>query len=375
MFENIIFKLKEIIQNWSFDVHKTDKIDDSLPKVEKKEEEKPLESIDKEEKEVKFTLNTKNLLMTFKDGTTFNAQLSENGKPVEGEKLVFNICNKDYNRKTDEKGTAKLTINLNPNQYVITTTSKGITNTNTIIVKERPNTKHNLKGIFVRASDTGKLSFTELQQKKYNHIFLSHIIFDTNGEEYVKKFAKKCKIIGAKLIIFYTTYYNGDNMVNPISSEANKRIEKIIEIGKKDYIDGVCLDYNRHNSNNHNDNIMNRITSNTNKVVNALDGKEVYATCMAEHPNAVKNYYHQDILNWKAIPLPMLYKYNYNYNDTKMKSVYTELKKANSNLIPIFQNYHGDDNVTGLSQAELNHDIRNVDSENYLIFRYGICAI
>lgn len=120
---------------------------------------------------------------------------------------------------------------------------------------------------------------------------------------------------------------------------------------------------------------MNRITSNTNKVVNALDGKEVYATCMAEHPNAVKNYYHQDILNWKAIPLPMLYKYNYNYNDTKMKSVYTELKKANSNLIPIFQNYHGDDNVTGLSQAELNHDIRNVDSENYLIFRYGIGAI
>ena len=375
MFENIIFKLKEIIQNWSFDVHKTDKIDDSLPKVEKKEEEKPLESIDKEEKEVKFTLNTKDLLMTFKDGTTFNAQLSENGKPVEGEKLVFNICNKDYNRKTDEKGTAKLTINLNPNQYVITTTSKGITNTNTIIVKARPNTKHNLKGIFVRASDSGKLSFTELQQKKYNHIFLSHIIFDTSGEDYVKKFAKKCKIIGAKLIIFYTTYYNGDNMINPISSEANKRIEKIIGIGKKDYIDGVCLDYNRHNSDNHNDNIMNRITSNTNKVVNALNDKEVYATCMAEHPNAVKDYYHQDIRNWKAIPLPMLYNYNYNYNDTKMKSVYTELKKANSNLIPIFQNYHGDNNVTGLSQVELNHDIKNVNSENYLIFRYGIGTI
>lgn len=284
-------------------------------------------------------------------------QKEDNNTPEITENKV-NTDNNETITNNNEKITQKIEDTKEKNENTINT-----------------NKHEHMKGIFVRASDTGKLSFTELKQKKYNHIFLSHIIFDTRGEDYVKKFAAKCKIIGAKLIIFYTTYYNGDNMVNPTSSEANKRIEKIITIGEKEYIDGVCLDYNRHNSSNHNDTIMDRITSNTNKVVTALQNKEVYATCMAEHPDAVKNYYHQDIRNWKAIPLPMLYKYNYNYNDTKMKQMKELLCNANNNCIMIFQNYHGDNNITDIGIKQLESDIHAVCSDDFVIFRYGTGCI
>lgn len=232
-----------------------------------------------------------------------------------------------------------------------------------------------VKGLFVKSSDSGKISFTELKQKGYNHIFLSHMIFEDRGEEYVKKFHEKCKIIGAKLVIFYTTYYNGAGMVNPTSSEANKRIEKIIAIGKKDCVDGVCLDYNRHNSNNHNDRIMNTITANTNKVVSELKGKEVYATCMYEHPDTLKSYYHQDIAKWKATPLPMAYKYNYNYTDYKMNEMKQLIQKTNKNAILIFQNYFGDNNVRDIGSSQLQHDIKACKVKYFVVFRYGTGAI
>ncbi|MDD5959973.1 MAG: hypothetical protein PUC09_04920, partial [Methanobrevibacter wolinii] len=232
-----------------------------------------------------------------------------------------------------------------------------------------------VKGLFVKSSDSGKISFTELKQKGYNHIFLSHMIFEDRGEEYVKKFHEKCKIIGAKLVIFYTTYYNGASMVNPTSSEANKRIEKIIAIGKKNSVDGVCLDYNRHNSNNHNDTIMNTITANTNKVVSELKGKEVYATCMYEHPDTLKNYYHQDITNWNATPLPMAYKYNYRYSNEKMLQMKELIQKTNKKAILIFQNYHGDENVKDIGLSQLQSDIKACKINNFIVFRYGTGTI
>ena len=237
------------------------------------------------------------------------------------------------------------------------------------------NNSGGVKGLFVKSSDSGKISFTELKNKGYNHIFLSHMIFEDRGEDYVKKFHEKCKIIGAKLVIFYTTYYNGSSMVNPTSSEAKSRIQKIISIGKKNSVDGVCLDYNRHNSNIHNDTIMNIITANTNNVVTALSNKEVYATCMYEHPDTLKSYYHQDIGKWKATPLPMAYKYNYNYTDYKMNEMKQLIQKTNKNAILIFQNYFGDNNVRDIGSSQLQHDIQSCKVKDYVVFRYGTGAI
>lgn len=334
-----------------------------------------------------YKLTTQDLTMRKGDGHTFNATLTVNGKPSVNSTIIYTINNKEYNRKTDNNGVTMLPINLNAGKYVVTTTYNDIHNVNTIIVNDTPSqpevktnipqkiTDKNVKGLFIRPSDTGKLSFVELKNKGYTHLFIGHMIFDTRGDDYVRKLHDKCKIIGAKLIIWYTTYYNGDSMVTATSSEADKRIQTIINIGKKDTVDGVCLDYCRNNGDTVNNTIMNRISDNVNKVVKSLKGKEVYACTMFESIPALKQYYRQDISKWNCTICPMAYKYNYNYSDTKMKSMYNEFKKTNKKIIPIYQNYKGDNNVTDIGSKQLQSDIKAVGSEDYIIFRYGTGAL
>lgn len=358
--------------NESFDVHEKGEIDHSLPKQEKDDTTNHTEQSETETKLIQYTLNTKDLNMTFKDGSTFNAQLLQDGKPVQNQKLVFNVCNKDYNRKTDENGEAKLTINLNPNTYTIKTTSEDITNTNTIIVKPKPNTINNtIKGLFARGVDGDSIPLKKLHEKGYTHIFLSHMYYLNKGAAALTRLSKTYHQNGLKLIIFYTTYYDGETMIDPTTKKADNRISTIISIGKTEGVDGVCLDYNRHNSTIHSDKIMNKITENTRKVKTSLPNKEVYGTCMFESTQTLKDYYHQDIREWACTPLTMSYKYNYKYSDSKMKITYNGLKKTNDRLIPIFQNYKGDSNIVDIGEKNLAHDIENIHSKNYVIFRYG----
>ena len=369
---NIINKLFKNIINRPFDVHEKGEIDHSLPKQEKDDTTNHTEQSETETKLIQYTLNTKDLNMTFKDGSTFNAQLLQDGKPAPNQKLVFNVCNKDYNRKTDENGEAKLTINLNPNKYSIKTTSEDITNTNTIIVKPKPNTiTTNVKGIFVRGVDGDSIPLKKLHEKGYTHIFLSHMYYLNKGAAALTRLSKTYHQNGLKLIIFYTTYYDGETMIDPTTKKADNRISTIISIGKTEGVDGVCLDYNRHNSTIHSDKIMNKITENTRKVKTRLPNKEVYGTCMFESTQTLKDYYHQDIREWACTPLTMSYKYNYKYSDSKMKTTYNALKKTNDRLIPIFQNYKGDSNIVDIGEKNLAHDIENIHSKNYIIFRYG----
>lgn len=370
--KKLLSKLFKNGVNESFDVHENGEIYHSLPKQEKDDTTNHTEQPETETKLIQYTLNTKDLNMTFKDGSTFNAQLLQDGKPVQNQKLVFNVCNKDYNRKTDKNGEAKLTINLNPNKYSIKTISEDITNTNTIIVKPKPNTiNNNIKGLFARGVDGDSIPLKKLHEKGYTHIFLSHMYYLNKGAAALTKLSKTYHQNGLKLIIFYTTYYDGETMIDPTTKKADNRIDTIIKIGRVEGVDGVCLDYNRHNSRTHNERIMNRITDNTKKVKTSLPNKEIYGTCMFESTNTLKDYYHQDIAKWSCIPLCMSYKYNYKYSDSKMKTTYNSLKKTNNNIIPIFQNYKGDSNVVDIGEKNLAHDIENINSKNYIIFRYG----
>ena len=62
--------------------------------------------------------------MRFKDGTQFKVTvLNDVGKPVGANtQVVFNINGVFYTRSTDSAGVAKLNINLDPGDYIITTT-------------------------------------------------------------------------------------------------------------------------------------------------------------------------------------------------------------------------------------------------------------
>lgn len=70
---------------------------------------------------VKSTVLGKNITKTFRNATQYYATfLDSNGNILKNSDVEFNINGVFYTRKTNDEGTAKLNINLNPGRYIIT---------------------------------------------------------------------------------------------------------------------------------------------------------------------------------------------------------------------------------------------------------------
>lgn len=83
-------------------------------------------------------LFTQDLVKYYKNASQFVAKLvDENYNPISGEKIIFNINNKLYERVTDNEGCYRLSVNLSPGEYNITTTSNQFTVSNKITVLSR----------------------------------------------------------------------------------------------------------------------------------------------------------------------------------------------------------------------------------------------
>ena len=62
-------------------------------------------------------LITKELVKTYGEKDQLEVGLYEGNLPLQGKIVTFNINGKDYDRKTDNDGIARLNINLNPGAY------------------------------------------------------------------------------------------------------------------------------------------------------------------------------------------------------------------------------------------------------------------
>ena len=65
------------------------------------------------------------------DATLLDGQ----GNPVDGETVTFNINGVFYNRITRDGGQAKLNINLNPGEFIITSSYNGTSISNTVKIE------------------------------------------------------------------------------------------------------------------------------------------------------------------------------------------------------------------------------------------------
>ena len=73
--------------------------------------------------------------MKYRDGTKFVATLVDGqGKAYASQTIQFNINGVFYNRVTDSSGQAKLNINLQAGQYIITSSYNGANIANTVTV-------------------------------------------------------------------------------------------------------------------------------------------------------------------------------------------------------------------------------------------------
>ena len=83
------------------------------------------------------TVTADDLVMSFQDGSSYNVTVvDKQGKPVAGVNVTMNINGIFYNRVTDENGIARLNINLNPGDYIITSYYGNATVSNKITVKQ-----------------------------------------------------------------------------------------------------------------------------------------------------------------------------------------------------------------------------------------------
>ena len=75
------------------------------------------------------------LNMTYKDGSYYECKVVDGqGNPLKGVELTFNINGVFYHKVTDDNGIARLKINLNPGNYIITAYYGTAVTSNTIIV-------------------------------------------------------------------------------------------------------------------------------------------------------------------------------------------------------------------------------------------------
>ena len=87
-------------------------------------------------------LSSNDVIMYYKDGTRFNAKLTDNkGNPLANKVITFTLLGIDYSRTTDRDGYASLAINLNSGKYDITVKHDSLVNHNNVEVKSTILTK------------------------------------------------------------------------------------------------------------------------------------------------------------------------------------------------------------------------------------------
>lgn len=80
-------------------------------------------------------MKAENLVMTYRDGSTFNVTLVDGqGNPLKGSSVTFNINGVFYNRTTGVNGVARLNINLMAGEYIITSSYNGCNIANKITI-------------------------------------------------------------------------------------------------------------------------------------------------------------------------------------------------------------------------------------------------
>jgi len=163
-------------------------------------------------------VNNSNVIKYFKNDTQYEVTiLDDNGNPVKaGEVVTFNINGVFYERKTNENGTAKLNINLEPKTYIITTEYKNCRAANTIKVLPVLSAKD--LTMKYRDGSQFKATLVDGQGKAY---YNQTVIFNVNGVFYFRQTdingtaRLNINLMAGKYII--TSSYNGSNIANTIT--------------------------------------------------------------------------------------------------------------------------------------------------------------
>lgn len=131
--------------------------------------------------EVLSTISGDDIVKVYRNDTQYYATfLDNNGNPFANSEVTFNINGVFYNRKTNENGVAKLNINLNSGEYILTAIHQnGLMYSNTITVLPTISGSDVTK--FYRNATQYYASFLD---STGNHLVHKEITFNINGVFY-----------------------------------------------------------------------------------------------------------------------------------------------------------------------------------------------
>ena len=129
-----------------------------------------------------YNLETKDLVMIYKDGSRFTAKLTDkNGNTLKNATVLFTINGQPYTRKTNDEGIASIAINLNSGIHTITTRYQEEFKTNNITIKATVEAKDVVK--VYRNATQYYAKFTDNAGKVLKN---TQVTFNINGVYYTR---------------------------------------------------------------------------------------------------------------------------------------------------------------------------------------------
>lgn len=201
----------------------------------------------------------------------------------------------------------------------------------------------------------------------------------TNDVANLKNVAALCKNTPIR-VHAWVICFSGDDVSTARQNTLRSFIKNVIKLNG---VNGVCLDYVRYSGTKVsivNPNIITNFVKSVNAIIKDYDSNLQLSACVFAEKAGTKTYYGQDYLElsrYLDVMLPMTYKYEYNAGREWLKSSteYVVSHAKYCKVVSVLQTY--DNNLSRLSQAELEADAKAVmsaGSYGYSLFRCGLIS-
>nr|WP_295162771.1 hypothetical protein [uncultured Methanobrevibacter sp.] len=319
--------------------------------------------------------------------------LTEDGKAVKNQEIVFKVNGKTYRKTTDSKGYAQIFLSLKKGTYKVSysfaSTSPYLSSSGSHNVKVKSALSKG-NGYWMWASGIKSVSLKTLKSKGTKQIFLNSYAFNLYGKKTVTSWIAKANKYGMKVHIWMQVFYEG-KWVKPLKSDGSlnygmmkKKVAKAVYYAKIKGVAGVHMDYVRFGGTAHKyDNAVKAINYFVKKV--CMEVRKVRPNCILSaavmpEPDSNTYYYGQDIptmTKYLDVIVPMAYKGNYGKSTAWLKSV-TQTLVSQSNGAQVWtglQAYKSDSNVKKLTHSQLLKDAKACKSggaKGVVLFRIGV---
>ena len=318
---------------------------------------------------------------------------NEKNKAIKNQIVTIKVNGKTYNVKTDNKGYAKIYINIKKGKHVIKYSFKknapylASSGSYKITVKTKLS-KGN--GYWLWSDHMKKVNLKSLSKRGTKHILLHVKALSQHGKSVVISFIKKAHKYGIKVHLWMQICYNG-KWIRPVNKDGsvrysflNKKIKEAKSYAKIKGVDGIHFDYIRFGGTAHkykdSNKAINYFVKKASYEIHKIKTNCIVSAAVMPEPSSMKKYYGQDISTMSRyldVIIPMVYRGNYGQTISWVKSV-TKTFVSQSNGAQLWtglQSYHSNKNVNKLSQSTLFKDAKSAKSGGamgIILFRFGL---